>query len=86
MGQKGRYLEDIEGSSSEILRSWSSLTSSIQFFPQGIFPENFIFICLFEVCQEWGGREDNNLKDIDMEDMVIPDIMNYVFFTLRKIP
>ena len=50
---------------------------------QGRYPENFVFMSQLEVCQEGG-----YLKDIeawgfltgDMEDMVIPDIMNDVFY------
>ena len=50
-----------------------------------------MLISQLEEGQEGGGQEGGTLRmlrvpDGSMEDMVIPDIMNDVFFTPRKIP
>ena len=56
------------------------------FSPQGRYPENFVLISLLEVCQEGGGSRRGYLEDIggfftgDMEDRVVPDVMNDVFY------
>ena len=54
---------------------------------QGRYPENTVLISQLEVCQEGGvlGGHWGFLTG-DMEDRVIPDVMNGVFFTPRKIP
>ena len=55
------------------------------FLPQGRYPDNFVLISQLEVCQEGGSRR-GYLEDIggfltgDMEDRVISDVMNHVFF------
>ena len=54
------------------------------FLPQGRYPENFVLISLLEVCQEGGGSSRWVIGGRwgfltgDMEDRVIPDIMNDV--------
>jgi hypothetical protein len=57
------------------------------FLAQGRYPENFTLISQLEVRQEGGYLEDLGGFLIGaMEDRVIPDGMNDVFFTPRKIP
>ena len=48
---------------------------------QGRYPENFVLISQLEGCQEGGvlGLYGGFLTG-DMEDRVIPDIMNHVFY------
>ena len=53
--------------------------------PQGRYPENFVLISQLEVCQEGGSRREVlggrwRFLTGDMEDMVIPDIMNDDFY------
>ena len=56
------------------------------YLPEGRYPENFVLISQLEVRQERGGQEEGYLEDVggfltgDMEDRVIPDIMNDVFY------
>ena len=58
---------------------------------QGRYPENFVLISQLEVCQEEGVRR-GYFEDIggflngDMKDMVIPDVMNDVFFPQGRYP
>ena len=54
------------------------------FLPQGRYPKNFRLISQLEVCQDSGVKKGEYLED--MEDRVILDVMNHVFFTPRKIP
>ena len=55
------------------------------FFPQGRYPENFVFIYQSEVCQEGGVKKGVTwrtfgVSDGDIEDSVIPDVMNHDFY------
>ena len=60
--------------------------------PKGRYPEVFMLISLFEVCQEGGGSRRRYLEDFcgfltkDMEDRVIPDVMNDVVLPQGKYP
>ena len=62
------------------------------FLPQGRYPENFVLFSQLEVCQEGGGSRRGYLEDIggfltgDMEDRVIPDVMNDVFLPQGRYP
>ena len=61
------------------------------FLPQGRYPENFVLISLFEVCQEGGSRRGvlgGRLGFLTghMEDRVIPDVMNHVFLPQGRYP
>ena len=62
------------------------------FLPHGRYPENFVLISLLEVCQEGGGSRRGVLGGRwgfltrDMEDRVIPDIMNHVFLPQGRYP
>ena len=54
--------------------------------PQGRYPENLVLIFQLEVCQEGGrglrrGKLEEHWEFLngDMEDIVIPDVMNDVF-------
>ena len=38
------------------------------FLPYGIYPENFMLISLWEVCQEGGGQEEGYLEDVEGSD------------------
>ena len=54
-------------------------------FNQGKYPENVVLISQLEVCQEGGSRRGIlgghcGFLTGDMEDMVIPDVMNDVFY------
>ena len=60
--------------------------------PQGRYPEIFMLISLLEVCQEGGvnkggvlGRQWGFLIR-DMEERVIPDVMNDVFYPEEDTP
>ena len=60
------------------------------FLPQERYPENFMLISQLEVCQEGGVKKGGTWRTWgfltrDMEDRVIPDVMNDAFFTPRKI-
>ena len=75
---------------------WGFLTGDVEdmvipdvmndvFLPQESYPENFVSISQLEVCQEGGvkkgvlgGRWGSLTRD--MEDRVIPDVMNHVFY------
>ena len=56
------------------------------FLPQQRYPENFVLISQSEVCQEGGGSRRGVLGGCcgfptrDMEDIVIPDVMNDIFY------
>ena len=61
------------------------------FLPIGRYPENFVLISQLEVCQEGevkkgvlGGRWGFLTRD--MEDRVIPDVMNHVFLPQGRYP
>ena len=62
------------------------------FLPLGRYPENFMLIYQLEVCQEGGGQEGGYLEDVggfltgDMEDRVIPDVMNHVVLPQGRYP
>ena len=61
------------------------------FLPQGKYPEKFVLISQLEVCQEGGVTKGVfggcwGFLTGDMEDMVIPDIMNDVFLTQGRYP
>merc|ERR1712219_58665 len=61
------------------------------FLPKGRYLENFVPISLLEVCQEGGSRRGVlggrwGFLTRDMEDRVIPDIMNDVYLPLRRYP
>ena len=61
------------------------------FLPQGRYPENFVLISQLEVCQEGGSRRGVlggrwGFLTFDMEDRVIPDIMNDVFLPQERYP
>merc|ERR1712219_31212 len=61
------------------------------FLPKGRYLENFVPISLLEVCQEGGSRRGVlggrwGFLTGDLEDMVIPDIMNDVYLPLRRYP
>ena len=61
------------------------------FLPLGRYPENFVLISQLEVCQEGGSRMGvlggrRGFLTRDMEDMVIPDIMNVVFLPQLRYP
>ena len=55
------------------------------FLPLGRYPENFVLISQLEVCQEGGVKKGATWRMLggflngDMEDRVIPNIMNDVF-------
>ena len=54
------------------------------FLPQGRYPENFVLKSQLEVCQEGGLKKGVlggrcGFLTRDMEDLVIPDVMNHVF-------
>ena len=61
------------------------------FLPLGRYPENFVLISQLEVCQE-GGVKKGILGGCwgfltgDMEDRVIPDIMNDVYLPQGRYP
>ena len=76
--------------------TWAFGPITIQFMddigrPQGRYPENFVLISQLEVCQE-GGVKKGVLGGCwgfltgDMEDRVIPDIMNHVFLPQGRYP
>ena len=61
------------------------------FLPLGRYPENFVLISQLEVCQIGASRRGLlgghwGFLTGDLDDMVIPDIMNDVLLTPRKIP
>ena len=51
-----------------------------------------MLLSLLEVCQEGGSQEGGYLEDVggfltgDMEDRVIPDVMNHVFLPQGRYP
>ena len=58
---------------------------------QGRHPESSMLISLLEVCQEWGVKKGGTWRTLRVPDQrhggkVNPDVINDVFFTLRKIP
>ena len=58
---------------------------------QGRYPENFVSISQLEVCQEGGVKKGVlggcwGFLTRDMEDRVIPDVMNDVFLPLGRYP
>ena len=61
------------------------------FLPQGRYPENFVLISLWKCVRKEGSRR-GYLEDVgvfltkDMDDMVIPDIMNDVFLPHGRYP
>ena len=84
-GSRRGYLEDVEGSWSETWRTWSFLMSWMMFFfTLRKIPWTFCSDVLIRIVPgvfrvHWGFLTG------DMEDMVLPDIMND-FFSLKKIP
>ena len=55
------------------------------YLPLGRYPENFMLISQLEVCQEGGSRRGVlggcwGFLTRHMEDRVIPDVMNHVFY------
>ena len=61
------------------------------FSPQGRYPENLVLISQLEVCQEGGSRRGvlggcGGIPTRDMEDMVIPDVMDDVFLPPGRYP
>ena len=69
----------------------SDIMNDVFFLPQGRYSENFVLISQLEVCQEGGSRRGVlggccGFLTRDTEHIVVPDIMNNVFFTPRKIP
>ena len=58
---------------------------------QGRYTESFMLISLLEVCQEWGVKKGGTWRTlgfltIDMEDMVIPDVMDDLILPQGRYP
>ena len=59
--------------------------------PKGRYPENFVWISQLEVCQEGGSRWGVlrrcwGFRTGDMDDRVIPEVMNHVFLPRGRYP
>ena len=53
--------------------------------PQGRYPENFVLISQWEVCQEGGIKKGGNWRTLrlltrDMNDRVTPDVKKDIFY------
>ena len=83
MSRRG-YLEDVGGFLTRDMedRVIPDVMNDV-LLPQGRYPKNFMPISLLEVCQEGGSRRGVlggrwGFLTGDMEDRVIPDVMNHV--------
>ena len=84
-GQEGGYMEDVGGF---LTRDMADRVMNDIFLPQGRHPKNFVLISQLEVCQEGGSRRGVlggrwGFLTGDVEDMVIPDVMNVFFLSLK---
>ena len=88
--QEGAYLEDVEGFWLETYRTGSFLMSGMMFFTQSKIPWKFCVDILIRSVSGIGGQEDigGHLRFLIryLEDRVILDVMEDVFFILKNIP